>query len=206
MSIDAWFAATAVDSLWWAFGLFFTAALVEMIFPPFPGDAVYFLGLVSIAARSDSAVAPIIASFLGGLVGFTALYWLGRIQGRRLFLRKPTGLLSEQTLHKMEHWLTRWGGWVIIFGRFLAGVRSAVPLVAGVGLYPRTQAIALGAISIVIWNGLLAAGALELGQNWGSVSRIVKAYNTLFWTAAIVIAILWGARFFWRRRKTRQTG
>ena len=206
MSVDAWFAATAVDSLWWAFGLFFTAALVEMLFPPFPGDAFYFLGLVSLAARNDSVVAPIVAAFLGGLVGFIALYLLGRLQGRRLFMRKSTGLLSEQTLHKMERWLTRWGGWVIIFGRFLAGIRSAVPLAAGVGLYPRTPAITFGAISIVIWNGLMTTGALALGQNWESVSRIVKTYNTLFWTVVVILAILWGVRFAWRRRKARQAG
>jgi membrane protein DedA with SNARE-associated domain len=81
---------------------------------------------------------------------------------------------------------------VIVFGRFIVGVRSAVPLVAGVGLYPRTRAFVFGGISIVIWNGLLAIGALSLGHNWSYVAGIVSTYNIVFWIIAGIAAITWG--------------
>ncbi len=192
MQIDSWVTLLSLESLWWTVGIFFAAALVEMWFPPFPGDAVYFIGLWSIAAGDNAVWAAIAATFCGGFTGFAGLYWLGRARGRRIFMRKPTGMWSEKTLIRIEGWFSRWGGWVIIFGRFIVGVRSAVPLVAGVGLYPRTLALTFGGISIVIWNGLLAVGALSLGHNWKYVSGILKTYNIAFWIVVGVVVAVWG--------------
>ena len=207
MSPDNWFAVHSLESFWWAFGLFFAAALVEMLFPPFPGDAVYFFGLVTLAASGTSVYGSIIAACIGGTVGFVVVYWIGQNYGRKFFLKRKSGLWSQQSLEKVEHWLTRWGGWVIIFGRFLSGVRALVPLVAGIGAYPRTRAIVLGAISIVIWNGLLATVALVLGRNWEYISNTYATYNYIFWVIAGVAIILWAARFLLnRRRQQRRDG
>lgn len=190
----------SVHSLWWTFGIFVAAAFTEMWFPPFPGDAFYFVGLVSISAGDVSVVSVMGATCLGGFIGFATLYWLGYAKGRNLFHRRPTGFWSPGMLARVERWFAHWGGWVIVAGRFLTGVRSAVPLVAGVSLYPRTRALVFGAISIVIWNGLLATAALMLGENWDHVSRVWDTYNLLFWVVASCIILIWGVRFL-RRRK-----
>ena len=190
----------SVQSLWWTFGLFLIVAVTEMWFPPFPGDAFYFVGLVSISAGDTSVASVITATSLGGCIGFASLYWLGRAKGRGLFGRRTSGFWSAATLTRVERWFAHWGGWVIVFGRFLSGVRSAVPLVAGISLYPRTRALALGALSVLIWNGLLATAALLLGANWERVSRIWDTYNLLFWGAALCVILFWAVRF-WRRRK-----
>ena len=197
---DGWVHFWSVQSLWWTFGIFFASALTEMWFPLFPGDAFYFVGIVSVAASNVSIVAVIVATCLGGLAGFTSLYWLGQFKGRELFNRRTSGLWSAQTLAKLERWFARWGGWVIVFGRFLSGVRSAVPLAAGIGSFPRAQAITYGAISILIWNGLLAVAALILGEHWDRISRIFGTYNLAFWGIAILIILAWAGRLLWRRR------
>jgi len=200
MPLDSWISFASLESVWWAFGIFFVAALVEMWFPPFPGDAVYFIGLWSMSSGDAAVWVALVAAFCGGFVGFVGLYWLGSARGRRIFMRKPTGMWSEKTLLRIEGWFQRWGGWVIVFGRFFAGVRSAVPLVAGVGSFPRTRALVFGGISIVIWNGLLAVGALTLGHNWAYVSKILKTYNIAFWIAAVVALAGWGLWKLMRRR------
>lgn len=201
MSIDTWFAVHSLESLWWAFGLFFAAALVEMLFPPFPGDAVFFFGLVTLAANGTSVYGSIIAACAGGTVGFIAVYWIGRIYGRKFFMKRPSGLWSRGSLEKVERWFARWGGWVIVIGRFLSGVRALIPLVAGIGSYPATRSILLGAISIVIWNGVLATVALVLGENWESISRTYNTYNYIFWVVAAVLILLWVVRWYWLRQR-----
>ncbi len=201
LSIDTWFAVTSLESLWWAVGLFFAAALVEMIFPPFPGDAVYFFGLVTLAANGASVVGAISAACLGGTLGFILILWFGGAYGRKFFMKRQSGLWSRESLERVERWFTHWGGWVIIFGRFLAGVRSLVPLVAGIGSYPTTRGITFGAISVVIWNGLLAVVALVLGHNWDTVARLWKTYTYIFYAAAGIILILWLGRWYWRRKR-----
>ncbi|GAB4317354.1 MAG: DedA family protein [Candidatus Zixiibacteriota bacterium] len=201
MSIDTWFAVHSIEAFWWAFGLFFAAALVEMLFPPFPGDAVFFFGLVTLAANGTSVYGAIIAACAGGTVGFIAVYWIGRVYGRKFFMRRPSGLWSRASLEKVERWFIRWGGWVIVIGRFLSGVRALIPLVAGIGSYPPTRGNILGAISIVIWNGMLATVALVLGENWETISRTYSTYNYIFWLAAGVLILLWGGRWYWLRRR-----
>lgn len=191
MSLESWLALWSLESLWWTFGIFFAAALVEMWFPPFPGDAVYFIGLWSMSAGDVSVYAAIGAALCGSFLGYVSLYWLGRARGRRLFMR-DSGMWSEKSLRRMEGWFRRWGGWVIIFGRFIVGARSAVPLVAGVSLFPLTWALVFGGISIIIWNGILAVGALSLGHNWESVANILSTYNLAFWIIALAGLTAWG--------------
>lgn len=200
MPFDSWITASLLESFWWTIGIFFVASLLEMWFPPVPGDAVYFIGLWTIAKNDTAVWAALGAAFCGGFAGFAGLYWLGSARGRRIFMRKPAGMWSEKTLTRIESWFQHWGVWVIVFGRFFAGVRSAVPLVAGVGSYPRARALVFGGISIVIWNGILAVGALLLGRNWEYVYGIFKTYNIAFWIIAGVALASWGAWRLLRRR------
>ena len=195
-----WFTSMAVQSFWWTIGIFFIAALTEMLFPPFPGDAVFFLGLVSLEAGGVSVIGAFLAAVLGGLAGFVALYWLGRWQGRDLFIRRNRGLFSVEHLERVESWFRRWGAAVIIFGRFLAGVRSAVPLAAGIGDFPVVSTMSYGAVSILVWNGLLAGLALFAHANWDRVSDVFRAYSVVAWMVVIGVAVL---LFFWLRTRKR---
>jgi membrane protein DedA with SNARE-associated domain len=86
------------------------------------------------------------------------------------------------------------------------GIRSAVPLVAGVGDYPRNRALMLGAVSIIIWNGLLATGALVLGENWDAVSRILSTYSKVFWTVGGIVLLIWAFRFYLQKRRRANHG
>jgi membrane protein DedA with SNARE-associated domain len=195
-----WFTSMAVQSFWWTIGIFFIAALTEMLFPPFPGDAVFFLGLVSLEAGGVSVIGAFAAAALGGMAGFVALYWLGRWQGRELFIRRNRGVLSVRHLERVEAWFKRWGAAVIIFGRFLAGVRSAVPLAAGVGDYPLVSTVSYGAVSILVWNGLLASLALLAHAKWDFLSSVFRAYSVVAWVVLVALA---AGLFFWFRARKR---
>jgi membrane protein DedA with SNARE-associated domain len=198
--LPAWLPFWWLNSIWWSFGLFFLVALTEMVFPPFPGDTVFFVALVGVQAGGMSTVLPLVATLFGALAGFGVLYWLGRSRGRRLFRAERTGLLALSSLEKVEGWFTRWGGLVVLFGRFVTGVRSAIPVAAGVSNYPVLKTLTLGALSIVLWNGLLAIAALVLHKNWGTVSGYWQKYSLAFWLVAMTALILFFARKLWARR------
>ncbi|MEW5701290.1 MAG: DedA family protein [Candidatus Zixiibacteriota bacterium] len=207
MSADGtvpWLTFLTAQSLWWAFGVFFIAAFTEMWFPPFPGDAVFFLGLVMLETGGRPVYGALVASSLGGFVGFALLYWLGVAKGRLAFRKRSTGLFSHSALTRVEAWFQRWGGLVIVFGRFLVGVRSVVPLAAGVGGYPRRRALALGGVSILIWNGLLATLALVLHENWESVAGQWRTVSIGFWIL-VGLTVLFAAVRYFRRRSSRRS-
>ncbi len=188
-----WLSNWAIQSAWWTFGFFFITAITEMIFPPFPGDAVLFLGLVTLQTADIPVARGIVAATLGGLAGFSLLFWLGRAKGRAVFISRNKGMFSLDRLHRVEAWFARWGALVIIFGRFLAGIRSAVPLVAGVGDYPVARTMIFGGISILLWNVLLAVSAVALHHNWDRFRSVWQTYNLLIWVVlgVVVLIIMW---------------
>lgn len=196
-----WMSAFWLQSVWWSFGIFFVASFTEMVFPPFPGDTVYFVGLVSLQIGGSPIAVPFVAAGLGGFLGFVLIFWLGRAKGRALFRKGRSRLFSPESLNLVERWFTRWGGWVIVLGRFLTGVRSVVPLAAGIGNYPMIRALSLGALSVLIWNGLLMFLALSLHKNWDSVSDFVQTYTLLFWIVVGVIIVLWAVLRLRKRRR-----
>ncbi|MBI3872837.1 MAG: DedA family protein [candidate division Zixibacteria bacterium] len=202
--LPGWVSFLAMQSLWWAAGIFFVAALVEMWFPPFPGDSIFFLGLVSLQAGGRPVWGAILASSLGAFAGFALLYWLGMAKGRAVIQKRTSGLFSPSGLPKVESWFRRWGVIVIVFGRFLAGVRSAVPLAAGVGAYPLAPTMFLGMLSILIWNALLAYLALLLHQNWTAVGFYWRTYNTAIWIILVAGLVVLAVRYWLRRRSTRK--
>jgi membrane protein DedA with SNARE-associated domain len=198
--LPSWLPIWWLESFGWTFAFFFLAALTEMLFPPFPGDTIFFVGLLAVQTVGSSVVGALAATLLGGLVGFAVLYWVGRAQGRKLFRADRTGLFALDSLVRVEGWFRRWGGFVILCGRFLSGVRSIVPLAAGVGAYPTLAALVLGALSIALWNGFLAALALLLQKNWITVSHYWDTYSLIFWTAAVIVVLILVGRVLWRRR------
>jgi len=200
----SWLSFLTALSLWWTFGVFFIAAFTEMWFPPCPGDSIFFFGLVTLQAGGMPVYSAFVASSLGGFTGFALLYWLGRARGRRAFRPESKGLFSLKSLTRVEAWFQRWGGLVIVFGRFLAGVRSAVPLVAGVGNYPRARTLVLGGVSVLIWNGLLATLALVVHENWDTVARHWRAISIAFWIVVGVIGLLAAVRYGVKKRSSRK--
>lgn len=203
--LPAWLTAFWLQTFWWTLAMFAIAALAEMVFPPFPGDSAFFIGLVTVQSAGQSIYAPFLAALIGGLLGFGILFWLGRAKGRSLFRENRKGLLSIDSLHKVETWFARWGNAVIIVGRFLAGVRSAVPIAAGIGNRSTASAMSLGALSILIWNGLLAIAALLLHQNWDAIAGILKTYSTVLWIAGALFIGFWFVKRFRKSQLARSS-
>ncbi len=84
--------------------------------------------------------------FAGSSVIWEAfLYWMARIGGRPLVFRYSRFLrLDARKIDKVESLFARWGGRLVFFGRFLPGIKTLVPVPAGMsrmnfGLYIGTS-------------------------------------------------------------------
>ncbi len=61
-----------------------------------------------------------------------ALYWMARVGGRPLIFRYSRFLrLDPRKIDKVEGMFERWGGRLVFFGRFLPGIKTLVPVPAG---------------------------------------------------------------------------
>ncbi len=180
------FLGTHVDL--WVYGILFVAAATEMLFPPFPGDMVFLSGMVLAGGGALSWPVAFAASLAGGLAGAWALYELGYWKGRRWFSHADHRVFNPRVLNRIDGLFTRYGFQLIVVSRFLPGIRSVVPVAAGVASLSRLTTASYLALSILIWNALLAGIGLLFGRNWEAVTTFVAIYNRLVVGILIVLA------------------
>mgnify|MGYP001172159677 FL=1 len=116
------------------------------------------------------------------------MFFMGLRYGRSLFSGRGGRIFTSEGLQRAEAWLARYGLWLVLANRFLTGVRSVVAISAGIGTMPTVRVLLAGALSMMIWNGLLLYVGLLLGQNWTEVSDLLKQYNRVL-VGAFVLGI-----------------
>lgn len=148
--------------------------LAETVFPPIPSEAVLPLAGYLVAIDEFGLLPVIGASTAGSVVGAMLLYEAAARGGRPFaekFLRVARQDLSR--LEAAEDWFDRRGGWVVMFGRCVPGVRSLVSLPAGVLRMSRLKYVVLTTIGSLVWNALLVGLGMALGSRWEEVGDVV---------------------------------
>ncbi len=183
------------------YGAILAAAFVENLFPPFPGDSVTLAGAVVAGEGNTSYIGVLISATTGGVAGAMTLYLLGKIKGRKYFSKSR--FFGEADLLKVESLFKRFGGYLIIFSRFVIGVRSAVSLAAGIGNMDSLRMIVLTAVSFVIWNCLMLAVVFYSKANWETISNLGEKYSIAIMSALAAAAIVLMVRWIWKKKSSK---
>jgi len=204
-----WLTRAAAVSGPWAPAVLFGAAFIEHVFPPFPGDLLVVLGAWYAVHGGLPWWVLLVAATAGAVAGAWIDHAIGVALGRRLDRTlagaggAATGwnrLLSASQLEAFEAAYRRWGVWLLLFNRFMPGVRAFLFVAAGTSGLPRGRVLLLGGLSAAVWNallllagGLLARSAEELVS---LVERSTMVTGGLMAAAALALAV----RFLWSRR------
>jgi membrane-associated protein len=173
------------------------AALVEYVFPPFPGDTITLLGAVFITARGWSAPLVLGAVLAGALLG-TALDWA---VGRRL---ARSGRIPPRWRERCDRMAARFderGAAYLFVARFLPGLRALSCVAAGLAGMPLRATLFWSGLASLLYNvALIAVGSL-LGANLEQLQRLIGQYTQGAWivvaAAAAIAALVW----LWRRQR-----
>ena len=133
-----------------------------------PGTAI-ILALAALAGVQGSAslgLAVTLATILGAVAGDGLAYALGRRFGRGLFQRWPFSHAAGW-LPRSEAFFARHGGKSVFWGRFVPGVKTVVPVLAGVAGMPVPRFVLANVISAVVWGLALVLAGLGLGHGLG---------------------------------------
>ena len=186
------------------------AALIEYLFPPFPGDTVTLVGGVMAVSGAVSWPLVVVALTVGNVGGIVIDWQVGRLLARRRH-RLPAGEhdrpwwqpLSRERFERFEVSYRRHGPLLLVVNRFLPAARAFFFLAAGAaGLSLRTTLL-YGLVSAAVWSALvLGLGAL-LGGNLEAVLRVVTTLGTAGWIAlaALVLGFL-----AWRSMRNKRSG
>ena len=159
--------------------VFFVAAALEYVVPPFPGDTITLLGGVY-AVRGEHpwplVFGVVVAgSVLGALINYQVGHWLG---GR--FERRPGEAFLGITHARLEELQARMrlrGPWLLLINRFLPGIRGLIFVAAGAARMPRVNALALGALSAMAHTALVLAVGVAVGGNLDRLEMLMGRYQ-----------------------------
>jgi membrane-associated protein len=189
----------------WAPAVLFFATFVEHVFPPFPGDLLVVLGAWYAVNGQLSWPMLLVFSTAGALAGAWIDHRVGVALGRRLERRAAhSRLLPPERLAAFEAAYRRWGSWLLVFNRFMPGIRAFLFLAAGASGLPAGRVVLLGGLSAMIWNTLLLAAGGLLARNAGDLVELVDRYMRVAGGVLALVAALLLARALWRRVRVRR--
>src|SRR3990167_11476785 len=133
------------------FGLFLILFIEEGGIPlPIPGDI--FIATVSAFPNSNYFLIVLI-TITATLTGSTILFTLANKFGQKLLLKYGKYIkVTPQKTKKIEKWFEKYGGWAIVIGRLIPGLRIVTPVVAGLFVVPYKTFWLYSAIAAFIWG------------------------------------------------------
>jgi membrane-associated protein len=175
-----------ISGAWWSYPLIAFLATFDAIVPVLPSETAVVTGGI-IAARGGLLLPLVlIVAAAGAFLGDNLAYWIGRKGqrvARRWLLRGDKG---EQLIDWAARLLDRYGGSVLIVGRFVPGGRTAIAVGSGIVNYPWRRFVIFDAVGAVTWATVNSV----IGYVGG------KAFERQTWLAFVVsfaVAILVGA-------------
>jgi membrane protein DedA with SNARE-associated domain len=145
---------------------------------PIPEDIPLIYGGVMSGAGKMNVYIHFAVSMVFILVGDVCLYFIGRrISQNAETPSKWQKVLTPKRQAKVQGYFDRYGSWAVFFGRFVAGIRGAVYLTAGMARFPLLRFILLdflaALISVPVWIVL----GYWAGKEWETVIEHAKSYQ-----------------------------
>jgi len=164
---------------------------LEVLIPPIPSEVILpFAGYLSQSGELNLGWLifwSTLASWLGALL----LYGLGAAIGmdRAIRLLAATRLVSRTDLQRGSDWFVRSGGWTVLVGRMVPGVRSLISIPAGASRMNLAVFSVYTVIGSGLWNTLLIGVGAALGTQHEQLEHYLGYLDYVVY-AAIAIALI----------------
>ena len=175
---------------------------IETILPIFPSELV--MPLSGLIASQGKLWLPgvILSGAAGSLTGAISWYWAARALGFERFERLVTryGRITTVSPHEvavLQRWFERFGSVLVLVGRVIPAVRTAISIPAGLVRMPFARFLALSVVGILISCGILAWLGWLLRDHYtaiehyaGPVSTGIVAAAALVWLIRLILQIV----------------
>ena len=183
----------------WCYFALFAAALVEYIFPPFPGDSMLALGGIWAWRTHQSWLGVCIAVTLGNALGIGLQHRIGQTLVLKVkdsesgWLAKKLKLcgLTEERISAIQERMRRRGTALLLINRFLPSFRALVFLAAGASGFSFKLTMFLGVLGSIVWSAfILGIGALVGGNAERMIMLLERYQAAAAWAVGIAIVLL----------------
>jgi membrane protein DedA with SNARE-associated domain len=169
---------------------------------PMPGETVLLAASVYAGAGRLSVAAVWLVGFAAAVLGQQLGYVIGRFGGHALALRYGKYVLvTPERLAKAEAFYQRRGGWIVILGRYVEGLRQLTGIIAGTAELPWRRFLGYNALGAALWVTTWTAVGYLAGDHITPVYHAITRYSLVFAVAAGLLLVA----FAWRHARTRSS-
>lgn len=138
-----------------------------------PGDTL--LLAAGLLASQDKLPIPIllVCVIIAAIAGYHLGYIIGERAGPRIFRRKDGVLFRQEYIKSAELFSKKHGGKAVLLARFLAVVRTIVPVVAGMGKMDKRKFTTYNVIGAIIWTTSIILGSYWLGNQFPNLDKFI---------------------------------
>jgi membrane-associated protein len=165
LHLDTHLANLVQDTGGWVYVILFLIIFSEtgLVVAPFlPGDSLLFATGALAAGGSMNIVLLTILLIVAAILGDSVNYSIGSAVGTRIF-KDDARILKTKYLRRTEDFYDKYGGKVIIIGRFIPIVRTYAPFVAGAARMPYSRFFMYNVVGGVTWITLFLLGGFFFG-------------------------------------------
>lgn len=186
----------------WVYCIVALIAYLENLFPPFPSDVAIVASASLIGFGTIDFLPLLVMTTVGSTLGFVTMYRIGDWFGDKILEVGKIPFIPIENVHKVETWFRKYGYWVIIANRFLAGTRAVVSFFAGMSELNLWKTTVLSFGSALLWNSVLILAGKTLGENWSSIAFYLETYSKAVTLIVLLAALIVIARYFYKNQQS----
>lgn len=158
-------------------GVFFIL-FIEMVGIPFPAETTLILSGIMWTHGVFKLFPLFIAANIGNILGSVSAYSIGCFLGRPIVERfgKYVGLTGER-FDRGNALFSKYQVLVVLFGKFVAGIRVLIPYLAGINKMPFLSFLIYNAISSLLWTTTFIVIGKSISVAWSKYYTILDHYK-----------------------------
>jgi len=166
----------------------------------FPGDSLLFTAGFLASQGFLNIWFLILLVFIGAVLGDNVGYAFGKKVGPMIFAREDSIIFHKDHLERARIFYEKYGKKTIILARFMPGIRTFAPILAGVGKMHYPIFLSYNIIGGFLWG----AGLPLLGYYLGSTIPGIDQYLLPIILLIVFLSILPSLIHIWREKDERQ--
>ena len=170
----------------YGYGAAVLAVMVEGVGIPAPGQTLLMASALEAAAGRMHLVWVLLFVTLAATVGNSLGYIIGRWGGRLVLEKLP---VNAQRRHSLESLFARRGGVVILFARFLDGLRQLNGIVAGSLRMPWWVFTAYNVAGALLWTWAWGLGTYFMGRDIHAIAAFFHQHALILYALSVVAVL-----------------
>jgi membrane protein DedA with SNARE-associated domain len=201
---DDGFGQIEADNPTRSYFLVFFLVAADAVIPIFPGETT-LNAASTFAANGDLELwLVIVLGALGALVGDSSLYWIARRSSSSLTPQLERARKSTRVAAALD-FLDRGAPVLLVFGRYVPGLRFVINSTMGMNRYPYGQYLPWSALGAVTWSTYTCVLAYKVGAGLDNYPLASVYISGLITTVLMAVIFLVVRRRDKRSAQTRET-